>query len=181
MIKLKSILLVLFLLNQMPIMAQQDRLYNPFKIETAIGLVKTNLAENKFAIDFSLEPKYAISDAFWLGLRLETAILIQPIPSDDDFKAFGVFSVLPTLDFSFLPGRTIRPFLGIGAGIYTLKNLYDGEEASETQAINKLGFCPRLGFEFQRFRMGLEFNVIGGRDNYTTVKMGWSMGGGLKN
>ena len=41
----------------------------------------------KYPLDFQLEPKIALSDNFWIGLRLESAIMVQRSIFDDDYKA----------------------------------------------------------------------------------------------
>lgn len=173
-----NILLVAFaLVAQIPTFAQtNDRIFKPFRMEAAMGYVNTAITENKYALDFSLEPKYGINDAVWIGLRLEAALLIKPTTYTDDFQSLGIFSVLSTVDYSFVINENFRPYVGFGTGTYTFKHYYDGEDARLSKTATQFGFCPRVGFEFKRMRVGVEFNMIQGGYNYTAFKVGFPLG-----
>ena len=157
-----------------------ERLFRPFRVDVAMAYVKTQKIPNRYALDFSLEPKYGITDAIWVGLRLESAILIQESPQlADDYQALGIFSAVPTVDYSFVVNEKFRPFIGFGVGSYSFHQFYDGTDAKEQKTVREIGFCPRIGFDYNTFRLGLEYNSIPNGGSYTAIKIGWCMGGGL--
>lgn len=161
---------------------QEDRIFKSFRVDAAMSYVKPERLANRYAFGFSLEPRYGITDNFWAGLRLESAILIQSTPQyNDDYQALGIFSALPTFDYSYVANERFRPFIGIGAGPYFYRQFYDGIDAKEEEkTIRTFGFCPRIGFDYNTFRLSLEYNRLPQNGTYTAIKMGWSMGGGLR-
>lgn len=157
-----------------------ERIFRPFRVDAAAAYVQTAKIPNRYVLDFSLEPKYGITDAIWVGLRLEAAVLIQNSPKlDDDYQALGIFSAMPTVDYSIVVNEEFRPFLGFGIGSYTFQRFYDGADSQDENAHREIGFCPRIGFDYRTFRLGLEYNSIPNGGSYTALKVGWCMGGGL--
>jgi len=156
-----------------------DRTFKPFKIVASMGYVRPLDIPYQYALDFQLEPKYAFTDNFWLGLRLETAVLVQKSLLADDYQAIALFSILPTFDYSYVINEEFRPFIGIGAGTYTSQLYYDGsEKAGDNKAITKLGFCPRIGLDYKHFTLSFEHNFVPDGISYSAIKAGFCMGGG---
>lgn len=156
-----------------------DRIFRPFRIDVGMSYVKPQKLDSRYAFGFSMEPKYGITDAFWVGLRLEAGILVQSAPQyHDDYQALGIFSALPTLDYSLVINEKFRPFIGIGGGPYRYQLFFDGEDAKPVPVVTRMGFCPRIGFDHQNFRMALEYNSVPQGRSYTSVKIGWCIGGG---
>ena len=177
----KNLLLAFALMVQIPAISQTDRLFRPFRLEAGMGYVKTEIAENKYALNFSLEPKYGITDAIWVGLRTEAAVMVMPTTYNDDFRAVGIFSVMPTVDYSFVVTEDFRPFVGLGAGLYMFQDYYDGEDSESAPLIRKAGVCPRIGFEYKRLRVAMEFNRAQDGASYTSFKMSLPFGEILEN
>lgn len=176
-----AVLLLSILFSVENVFAQaNERIFKPFRVDVAAAYVRTAKIPNRYVLDFSLEPKYGITDAIWVGLRLEAAAVIQNSPQlADDYQALGIFSAVPTIDYSFIVNEEFRPFVGFGIGSYTFQQFYDGADSQDEKAYRKIGFCPRIGFDYRTFRLGLEYNSIANGGSYTAVKVGWCMGGGL--
>ncbi len=146
-----------------------------------MGYVQPQQIPYQYALDFVLEPKIGFTDYLWLGIRLESAILVQKSILADDYQAVAIYSILPSLDYSIVIDETIRPFLGFGAGSYTSQLYYDGAEATgDNKAITKYGFCPRIGMEYKNFCISFEHNFVEQGIDYSAIKAGFTIGGGLK-
>jgi hypothetical protein len=157
----------------------EERIFKPFKVVASMGYVRPQKLPYDYALDFQLEPKYALSDYFWVGIRFESCIVVQKALLGDDYKAVGLFSILPSLDYSYVVNDEFRPFVGFGVGTYTSKLYYDGSEtAGDNPAVTRIGFCPRIGFEYKSFNLSLEHNFVGNGVSYSAIKAGFCMGGG---
>jgi len=157
-----------------------DRIFKPFKIATAMGYVFPKNIKSLYPLDFHFEPKYALSDNFWLGLRLNASILVQRPLLEDDYQALGMFSVVPFLDYSVVVSEKFRPFIGFGFGTYTYRQFYDGYEKDHTLDIKTtMGFCPRIGFEYKNFNLSYEHNFVPNGVSFSAIKAGYVIGGGL--
>ena len=136
-------------------------IFKPFKIIASLGYLMPKNVDYKYPLDFQLEPKIALGDNFWIGLRLESAIMVQRSIFDDDYKALGVFSIVPFFDYSIVASKKFRPFIGIGFGTYTSHLFFDGPDvAVANPAITNTGFCPRIGFEYNTFNISEEHNFV---------------------
>jgi opacity protein-like surface antigen len=176
----KHILLSFFCLLSFSSFAQfSNRTFKPFKIVASMGYVRPLDIPYKYALDFQLEPKYAFTDNFWLGLRLETAVLVQRSLFGDDYQAIALFSILPSFDYSYVINEEFRPFVGIGAGTYTSQLYYDGaEKVGGDKAETNIGFCPRIGLDYKHFTITFEHNFVKGGISYSAIKAGFCIGGG---
>ena len=181
--KMKKIFAIsfLFVLVNFPLMVKaDDRIFKPFKIVTSMGYVVPKNLVHDYAFAFHMEPKYAFTDNFWLGIRLETALLVQKPILQDDYQAIAVFSILPFLDYSVVVSEKFRPFVGLGFGTYTYRLFYDGSEKDNAKFTEtKMGFCPRIGFEINNFNLSFEHNFVNGGTQYSAIRAGFVMGGGL--
>jgi opacity protein-like surface antigen len=173
------LLSALLLLSGMANAQFGNRTFKPFKIVASMGYVRPLDIPYQYALDFQLEPKYAFTDNFWLGLRLETAILVQKSLLGDDYQAIALFSILPSFDYSYVINEEFRPFVGIGAGTYTSLLYYDGSEtAGDNKVVTKTGFCPRIGLDYKHFTITFEHNFVKGGISYSAIKAGFCIGGG---
>ena len=165
--------------------AQYEKTFKPFKVDIAVGYALPAGSGAKAGALFAIEPKYALNDNLALGLRMELAAtaqgaIINGEMNQGDVKASG--SYLATADY-YINTNRFRPFVGIGAGIYTNASANIDEQASdEVQKGSRFGFAPRAGFEFGHFRTGIEYNFAGKtasvNHNYLGIKIGFFIGGG---
>ena len=157
-----------------------SRVFKPFKVMASMGYVFPRNVTHEYPLNFQLEPKYAFNDALWIGLRLETTLLVQRALLGDDYKAQAIFAILPTFDYSFVVNDEFRPFVGVGFGSYTYKLYYDGSETDGLYPVTtKFGFCPRIGLEYKHFILSLEHNFLP-KDgiSFSAIKAGFTIGGG---
>jgi hypothetical protein len=162
--------------------------FKPFKVDASIGYANPKGNVAKAGVLFALEPKYAVADAFSLGLRWEGA-LTAAIHYDAEGRSItgdvnALSSYLATGDYYFSNNR-FRPFAGVGTGLYRVANIdaddedvNDPDYAPSADYSSKYGFMLRGGFEYGHFRTGLEYNFIGDRANYLGIKLGITFGGG---
>jgi outer membrane protein W len=153
----------------------------------------------------SLEPKYNITDNMNIGLRFGSAAMVRNFSGSDidgNLKAniASNGSYLATYDYYFKGSSSFVPYVGAGAGIYTLANVgfsstdVSANEASllKLDATSKFGGLIRAGFEWGKFRMGLEYNIVPksnlvdftgekigtAQNSYLGIHLGFYVGGG---
>lgn len=169
--------------------ATRTRMFKPFKVDVSLGfaLPMESGTGTKAGLLFVVEPKYAVADQFALGLRLEGAAMARGvIVNNDEFEGDVQVngSYLLTGDY-YLSNKGFRPFLGAGAGLFTVAGAYVSSGNSNTDVLtdNKFGGMFRAGFEASHFRLGIEYNLVGKTDfslknNYMGFKLGICIGGG---
>lgn len=173
---------------------ENERIFKPFKVDVSLGyaLPLGGGIGSRGGILFAIEPKYALVDQFAVGLRLEGAAMARQVfvnnsNLEGDVQLNG--SYLLTGDY-YLSKNGFRPFLGAGAGIYSVAGAYvsAGTQVDEADILteSKFGGMFRAGFEAGHFRLGIEYNLIGKTDfslnnNYMGFKLGLCIGGGRRN
>lgn len=163
----KTLLVSVFLLSLFLVHAQNgDRVFNPWKVDVSLGGAIPQGPGAKGGGLFVVEPKYAVIDQFWVGLRVETAVMARSYQFSDgsssstNVSASG--SYLATGDYYFTT-ENFRPFIGVGAGIYRLASVSideNGNNNGEIAAGVKFGGMARVGFEAGHFRLGIEYNLL---------------------
>lgn len=163
--------------------------YKPFKVDVGGLYALPSGDDYKAGAGFYLEPKYNITDNLSAGLKMEWAVIgaSDIAGMDVSISAIGTYQL--TADYYFGTNK-VRPFVGAGAGIYTLGTAeVSSAETSFSEDVdfgNKFGFSPRAGLLLGHFRLGLEYNVITGIEdgmqskNYLALKVGFEIGGGKK-
>lgn len=171
--------------------------FKPFKVDLSTGYAIPGGEGAKGGVLFAIEPKYAVISNLSVGLRFETAIMARGFADNTgqvakmEVKAAG--SYLITGDY-YLTENTVRPFAGIGAGLYSLAAASAGTSGESVGSGSKFGGLARLGVELGHFRMGLEYNLVpatkiavyDGNSTYTSetkngyigIKIGAVIGGG---
>lgn len=176
----KTLFTTVLLLGILSLRAQNgDRIFNPWKVEISLGGAIPKGEGSKGGVLFVCEPKYAVVDQFWVGLRIETAIMARSLQYTDgssssytysSTKVSGSGSYIATGDFYFTT-TGFRPFIGAGGGIYHLASAtIDDSYYGDVPVVSsyKPGAMLRAGFEAGIFRMGVEYNFIGDtRTTYT--------------
>lgn len=191
----KIVLATVLLLSTQAIFAQdgtKERIFKPFKVDVSLGFASPQGAGTKGGILFVVEPKYAVIDALAVGLRMETAVMARGIVGSGGQAVSATVSAnasyLATADY-YLSNKGFRPFLGAGAGMYTLASAEldsnDPNVPDNIPAERKFGFMARGGFEAGHFRLGVEYNFIpqssgGVQNNYLGIKLGAVIGGGRR-
>ncbi len=196
---MKRIVLFFALLTAFSATAQE---YKPFKVNLSLGYAKALGQGLSGGALFSVEPKYGLSDNFDLGLRLESAIIARGVTLSNNNqtatgKASGFTSGLVTATYLFGSGG-FRPFLGLGAGVFSLGEsdtftVTNGQNAPENitfTSITKFGAMVRAGFKTGHFVAAVEYNAIpttavkltnstiDSKNAYLGIKVGFDIGGG---
>ena len=119
---------------------------------------------------FSIEPKYNIKDNMNIGLRMGIAAIIRDLNTSGQSGSAKVAangSFVGTYDYYFhKSGQSFVPYLGTGVGYYSIANVdvNTGNGSSQTTftptVSGMMGGLVRGGFEWGKFRMGLEYNIV---------------------
>jgi len=152
-----------------------------------------------------LEPKYNLKDNMSVGIRLGSAALVKNFKntaSGDEFKGeiAANNSYMATFDYHFNgSGSSFVPYVGGGLGYVTVANIDVKSRTSsgavstlELEAGGKFGGMIRAGFEWAKFRMGVDFNIIpesdlenlngdtvgSAKNSYIGISLGFFVGGG---
>jgi hypothetical protein len=200
---MKKIVLSILLLATVAIVNAQSE-FKPFKVDVSLGYAIPGGTGAKGGVLFVVEPKYAVIPQVSVGLRMEAAVMARGTvdasgnAADVDVKAAG--SYLLTGDYYFTQ-NTVRPFAGLGLGIYSLASASANSAGTtaSASASSKFGEMVRAGVEISHFRVGLEYNIVpstkvdvinastGTKSTYTTkngyigIKLGFCIGGGRIN
>lgn len=143
-----------------------------------------------------------------IGLRLGTALLIKEVQFTDDNQGTAEGEVgtngstMVTFDYHFNKNESsFVPFIGGGIGYVSIANFGFGSDFNgnssisnneETNLDGKFGGMIRGGFEWGKFRLGLDYNFIpksdlvninreivgSSKNNYLGINIGFFVGGG---
>lgn len=145
---------------------------------------------------FSIEPKYNIADNMNVGLRFGAAATgrnVSNASGESDGKVSTNMSYVGTYDYYFTNfGGAIVPYVGAGLGFYTYGDLEFKSNDASLNVDGQFGGLLRAGFEYSKFRAGLEYNMvpksdikgISGQDlgtstnSYFGLHIGFFLGGG---
>lgn len=181
----KLITLTLIIITGQSILAQNEksstgRIFKKFKTDISFGYAKPQTSETNGGALFAIEPKYAVMDQLSIGLRMEAAVTVRiDKTGSKSNSAKANASYLLTGDYYFNNNK-LRPFGGVGAGIFTYASVNESNIANNIPIASKFGFMTRLGFEYGHLRMGAEYNFVTDKAGYLGLKLGVCIGGGSK-
>jgi outer membrane protein W len=170
--------LVVFLSSLLTVKFTNAQTYKRFKVDVTTGYANPTgqVGDISGGLNFSIEPKYNITDQIAVGIKREAALLIAGSSNGGDGKIALLQSTSLTGEYYYGEGK-VRPFGGIGLGFYA-GTTFDSDGNSSTGE-SVFGFAPRAGLQFSHFRLGVEYNII--KDsNYFAIKIGATIGGGRK-
>ena len=132
-------------------------------------------------VSLGSEVRYNATDNISAGLRFDLALFGA---ADDvegiDIGAFGSYAVMG--DYYFSSESNVRPFAGIGLGLFSGGSISidNGNTVDEADAGSAIGLIPRVGVELGHLRVNLEYNVPfkKGFDNYIGINIAPTIGGG---
>ena len=164
----------------------QSTNFKSFKVDLAFGYAIPSGPGSKGGVVYATEPKYAINNDITVGLRLEAAVTANSV-TDNGTSLSGrgkaTSSYLLTGDY-YMKKLGLRPFAGLGLGVYNLSGFDLANSVVDVPSSNKFGFAPRVGIETGHFRTAIEYNVIGKNRgvnyDYLAFKVGFFLGGGKK-
>jgi outer membrane protein X len=192
---MKKITFSILLLSAVIISNAQN--FKPFKVDVSTGYAIPGGKGAKGGILFAVEPKYAVISNLSVGLRFEAAVMARGYAdqtgstTEVDVKAAG--SYLATADY-YLTENTVRPFAGVGAGLFSLASASADNNGGSAGAGSKFGGLVRAGVEISHFRLGIEYNLVPAttvtvfdgnstyeskaKNGYIGIKIGAVIGGG---
>lgn len=174
---------------------------NKFRFDIQLGLASA-LENTSAGVLFNLEPKYTLNERMNVGLRLGVTgiVTVENIQFDDsgsgEEEIGANISYLGTFDYYFhKSGSSFAPFVGAGVGFNTLANIdtrSSGDASGEIEVDGKVGGMLRVGFDWFKFRLSAEYNIIPNSDlrdlqnntvgtsqnSYFGVTLGFYFGGG---
>jgi hypothetical protein len=179
-----SMFLILGMMVYFPLKAQ----VTPFKFEIgALYGLPTNDAF-KGGVGFYAHPSYYLMDKLDIGLKAEFVILGSGDNLGANVSISALGSYLLTSNYYFTVSK-VRPYAGIGLGIYTLGSVsadFGSGNTMDAEYGNKFGIAPKVGLDLGHFTINVAYNYIFGIDsslaskNYLTVGLGVFFGGGVK-
>ena len=158
----KLILIIVFGVLSISSFSQQE---SQFRVGMDVGYT---FVKDGLGLSLMLEPKYVVNKDLNIGLRVAGSAIIR----DADFFIFVpiqttetyVYSFLGTCDYYFSKGTSFVPFVGGGIGFASALSLINENEENELvrdlQFKGGLAGVLRGGFEWGKFRMGLEYNLV---------------------
>lgn len=169
----------------------QSKMYKPFEVDLGLSIAFPLNEDLKIGAGGYIEPKYNVHDQVAIGAKMEMVLIasdaLVTINGDVvEVNVSGVTSFLGTADY-YLTTTTLRPFIGVGAGVYIIGDVqYENDAVSSEHIGSRFGIAPRIGIVAGHFRIGVEYNIIPGltasrsRD-YIGLKLGFEIGGGKLN
>ncbi len=158
----------------------------PFRVEIGLALNSSTDSEFTNGSGVYIEPRYAPSDVWLFGFRLERSFLsgseIEIQDLNLDLATTHVMGNTVFAEYFFLD-ETVRPFIGVGVGIYSRKKVglavdiggVDIGDLDESAA--NFGFAPRVGVNVGRWRVLALYNVTGSDiADYLSLNIGFEIG-----
>jgi hypothetical protein len=134
-----------------------------------------------FGVGAVLEPKWNITDSIAAGLRLDGGVTFGGRIAPEGTSSFALGASAATLlkgEYLFFDSG-VRPFVGLGAGMYILANQSvsaGNSGAGVAQSGGRFfGVAPQLGIDFGGVRLGATYNHILGGD--IVIEQNVSVGG----
>jgi hypothetical protein len=162
-------LITIFAINA--VASAQAENYRAFKVDVMGGLASPSGVGLSSGLTISVEPKYNLSDNIAVGVQFATSLFGTSVSGG----SIGAFNNYSAVGEYYLGESKVRPFAGIGLGIYS-----GGSVSFAGQTVtggSNFGFAPRAGVQLGHFRIAAEYNLV--KDsNFLTLKAGFTIGGG---
>jgi hypothetical protein len=155
-----SLLLSLTLLIGVAANAQD---FKKFRLATGIGYAAPGGAGAGGGLLYDIEPGYRISDALCVSLRWEGAVVVRGLSADvatynASAAAIGSYTVN---GIYYLNNNKFRPYVGAGVGLFSLAAVTVSSTGGGAAAESKVGFYPRVGFDWGHFNINIDYNLVG--------------------
>lgn len=179
----------------------------PFKVIVAAGYAATGDYSNSNAIKkagflYSIEPQYRILGNLDLGFRFEQAFMQRPEFIDEatvfQTNTKSILSGIVTATYTINLSGTLKPYVGIGAGLYHTdpseqrNTLFNITTTYPLPATNVIGGVARVGVKKGRVSLELGYNLVSdtrvtvtatnrtlmAKNSYISAKLGFTIGGG---
>lgn len=193
--------IILFTLLTLAVANGYSQEKGKFRVGLDLGFLPAN---GGGGIMFAIEPKFNLTDNMNVGLRIGGAGIIKDLEDSGSFATAKISAsscIAGTYDYYFHKsgsGSSFSPYIGAGFGYYSVSNVEIDNANNELPdgftpaTAGVIGGLIRGGFEWGKFRMGVEYNilpesdlenlngnVIGKAQNaYLGIHLGFYLGGG---
>ncbi|WP_296620187.1 outer membrane beta-barrel protein [Marivirga sp.] len=130
--------------------------YKPFQLYSGVGYA---IPQGGGGILFDIEPAYRINDQISVGLRWEVAAMARVV-GNQEASVSGTSSYTLNGKYYLENGSSFRPYVGAGLGAYGLASVSTGTNGAAAGAETKIGFYPRIGFDWGHFNINIDYNFI---------------------
>lgn len=155
-------LLVLFVSLTAQLKAQEA---DKFRFDVGMGYAIPRSGGGGVLANF--EPKFTLNDNMNVGIRIGVAAYGRDLGlySSTDSEISGNVSYIGTYDYYFHNGTSsVAPFVGVGLGFYKVANVSLTTDSNTAERDNKFGGMLRAGCDIGKFKLSLEYNLIGKSD-----------------
>ena len=171
--------------------------YQPVRVDTTLVIAYGSGDIAAWGGGIAVEPKYNLTDQLSLGIRLEASGMVSEsyylLGTDLSLGARAQVAILAKADY-YLTTSSTRPFLGLGAGYYSIGTSTSGTTGASAEAFSGFGLFPQFGVNFGHFRLAVGYHaILGGEQtlvvaglptnvamskNYVAFEIGGTFGGG---
>ncbi|HET8859420.1 hypothetical protein [Marivirga sp.] len=150
---MKKLLLLAILAISINFVSAQD--YKPFQLYLGVGYT---VPQGGGGVLFDVEPAYRINDQIAVGLRWESAAMARVV-GEEEASISGTSSYTLNGKYYFSNDK-FRPYAGFGLGAFSLASVSVSGAGAGAGAETKIGFYPRIGFDFGHFNINIDYNFI---------------------
>jgi outer membrane protein X len=165
------------------------------------GMTGSTVAvSDRNGVGFVAEVKAMATDNIAIGGRVEFAVMFGGHLGQDNLPLDITMAACGLVKGEYLFGTgTVRPFVGLGAGLYTIGShsiaAGPNTEGIQTKVGDYFGIAPQLGVDLGRVRLAATYNAIIGAgidvhetmgattsvsQNYLSIELSFRFGGGPK-
>lgn len=186
---MKKLMVLIALLGGFSLVNAQEQ--GKFRVGLDVGYA---FPKGGGGVSFAIEPKYNIGSNMNVGIRWETALMGRALQIADsgveiESSVSGSTAFYGTFDYYFGGDSSFAPFVGAGIGYSSLAGLEVtvGSVTEESDSEGKFAGLVRAGFEWGKFRLALNYNLIGKteydngnsvKNSYLGLNLGFYLGGG---
>lgn len=144
--------------------------YEPFRFDSGLSGTYVS-ASGRGGFGAVIEPKFYVHDNIAVGARLEAAVMFGGSidqASGDTSMDMGAVAAAAVKGEYLLGTGPIRPFAGLGLGVYDIgsQSIQAGPSTTgiDQKAGRYFGLSPQLGIDLGRLRLAATYNMIVGAD-----------------
>lgn len=129
--------------------------YKPFQLYIGVGYT---VPQGGGGVLFDIEPAYRINDQIAVGFRWESAAMARVV-GEQEASISGTSSYTVNGKY-YLGDSNFRPYVGAGLGAFGLASVSVSGAGAGAGAETKIGFYPRIGFDWGHFNINIDYNFI---------------------
>ena len=104
---------------------------------------------------------YNLQDNMNVGIKVGVAVMAKLDPFGETADAAANLNFMATYAYYFNSGKSpVAPFLGAGAGLYSVAAGSAGVNTVAVEAGNRFGGMLSAGVELGKFRVALQYNLV---------------------